>query len=101
MVLAIEADPPFQKLRATAEYLLMLPVVLAGITTLGVILYFEQLLENATLMMALEANGENPFRWQEHIKSGKVRILPQPWPGQLDYPDIVRYDILYPGLPKI
>ena len=98
MVLAIEAEPPFQELRDTIDYFLKLPLVLAGITALGVMLYLEQKLEDATLMMAFEADGKNPFKWKEYIARGEVKIFPGPLPDQP--PDIDRYDTNYPQLPK-
>src|SRR3990167_3122464 len=98
MVLAIEVEPPFQELRDTIDYFLKLPLVLAGITALCIMLYLEQILEDVTLMMALEADGKNPFRWREYIANGEVKILRGPLPDQP--PDIDRYDINYPQLPK-
>lgn len=102
MVMVVEGREPFgQQLHTAAEHLLYFPSVLAGAILLFSLMYLDQAIEDFTLMMALEADGKNPFKWQEYIKSGEVKTLPQPWPGQHDYPDIIRYDILYPGLPKI
>ncbi|MBI2009850.1 MAG: hypothetical protein HYS86_01595 [Candidatus Chisholmbacteria bacterium] len=100
MVLAIEAEPPFQELRDTIDYFLKLPIVLAGAILFFSLMYLDQALEDFTLMMALEADGKDPFKWKQYIESGEVTVLPSPAPGYPGYPDIDRYETNYPGLPK-